>query len=84
MLQPWPPAAAPVEGYLPLREAIISELRRERGIHAEPSQVFITNGSMQAIALISMLLISPGNQAVLENPGYPGTWRAVHAAGGLS
>jgi GntR family transcriptional regulator/MocR family aminotransferase len=82
MLQPWPSAAAPVEGYLPLREAIISELRRERGIHAEPSQVFITNGSMQAIALISMLLISPGSQAVLENPGYPGTWRAVHAAGG--
>ncbi|MFC5648089.1 PLP-dependent aminotransferase family protein [Paenibacillus solisilvae] len=84
MIQPWPAAAAPVEGYLPLREAIISDLRRDRGIHAEPSQLFITNGSMQAIALLSMLLISPGDKAVLENPGYPGTWRAVHAAGGTA
>ncbi|BBH24990.1 transcriptional regulator [Paenibacillus baekrokdamisoli] len=82
MLEPWPIRGASIEGYLPLREAIISDLRRERGIHAELSQLFITNGSMQAIALLSMLLVSPGSTVVVENPGYPGTWRAVDAAGG--
>ncbi|WP_258881599.1 PLP-dependent aminotransferase family protein [Paenibacillus sp. sptzw28] len=82
MMDHWPIPAAPLEGYMPLREAIAHELRRSRGIDAEPSHLFITNGSMQAIALLSLLLVSPGSAVVLENPGYPGTKSAVQAAGG--
>jgi GntR family transcriptional regulator/MocR family aminotransferase len=82
MMDYWPIAAAPLEGYMPLREAIAHELRRSRGIEAEPSHLFITNGSMQAIALLTLLLVSPGSPVVLENPGYPGTRSAVRATGG--
>ncbi|WP_042163821.1 PLP-dependent aminotransferase family protein [Paenibacillus gorillae] len=65
-----------------LREAIAHELRRERGIVVSADDIVITNGSMYAIALLSMLLIEPGNKVVVENPSYDGIRRAVEAAGG--
>lgn len=70
------------EGHEPLRRAIARHLVTTRGIRATPEQVVVTNGSMQAIALIAMLLLDPGNPAVVEDPGYPGTWASVEAAGG--
>ncbi|MFB9330259.1 PLP-dependent aminotransferase family protein [Paenibacillus aurantiacus] len=74
--------ALPGEGYYPLREAIAVQLRRERGIRADASRIVLTNGSMQAIGLLAMLLLSPGDAAVIENPTYGGIVRAVQAAGG--
>ncbi|GGD49602.1 GntR family transcriptional regulator [Paenibacillus nasutitermitis] len=82
MTSHWPLPPAEVEGYLPLREALLQELRRERGIHASASQLFLTSGSAQAITLLSMLLVTPGTSVVLEDPCYSGTARAVRAAGG--
>ncbi|SFJ03150.1 GntR family transcriptional regulator / MocR family aminotransferase [Paenibacillus sp. UNC496MF] len=82
MTAAFPRIAAPAEGYLPLREAIAHELRRERGIRCGAENVCITNGSMQAIALLSMLLVRPGLPVVVENPGYAGFRRAVTAQGG--
>lgn len=69
-------------GHLPLREAIGRHLQRMRGIAADPSAIAVVNGSMQAIALLAMLLIEPGQPVVVENPGYSGIWRAIAAAGG--
>ncbi|QHW33392.1 PLP-dependent aminotransferase family protein [Paenibacillus rhizovicinus] len=83
MMAAFPAITAPVEGYLPLREAIAHDLRRERGIRASAANVYITNGSMQAIALLAMLLVEPGMPAVVENPCYAGIKRAVTAEGGV-
>lgn len=71
------------EGHAPLREAIARHLIRERGIATDPEQVVITNGSMQAIALLCMLLVREGDPVVVENPGYGGIVRGVRTAGGL-
>ena len=70
------------EGHEPLRSAIARHLTATRGIRAAPDQIVVTNGSMQAIALIALLLLDPGDPAVVEDPGYPGTWASVEAAGG--
>ncbi|OPA80151.1 transcriptional regulator [Paenibacillus selenitireducens] len=70
-------------GYEPLREAIALHLRRMRGIQARGEQVFIFNGSMQAIALLMQLLVNPGDGVVVESPGYGGIQRAIEAAGGI-
>jgi len=71
------------EGHMPLREAIAQHLVRERGIATTPDQVVITNGSMQAIALLCMLLVREGDPVVIENPSYAGIVRGVRTAGGL-
>ncbi|PYI52069.1 PLP-dependent aminotransferase family protein [Paenibacillus flagellatus] len=70
------------EGHEPLREAVGRHLRRVRGIRADASSVAIVNGSMQAIGLLTQLLVEPGAPVVVENPCYSGFLSAIAAAGG--
>jgi GntR family transcriptional regulator/MocR family aminotransferase len=71
------------QGHLPLREAISRYLLRARGIQAEAEDIVILNGSMQAIALLSQLLIDPGEAVVVEYPGFHGFRRAINASRGI-
>jgi GntR family transcriptional regulator/MocR family aminotransferase len=71
------------EGHYELREAISQHLRRTRGFDSSPERIVIVNGSMQAIALLTQILVDPGDAVVVESPGYPGLGRAVQAAGGI-
>lgn len=59
------------EGYLPLREKIAGTMR-EKGVDAEPENVFLTNGSQQALDLLAKLFIDPGDAVIVENPSYLG------------
>lgn len=70
------------EGHYPLREAIALHLRRTRGLSVSPEEIVVVSGSHQALALLAQLILDPGDAAVVENPGYPGTLQAVRAAGG--
>ncbi|MBB6675638.1 MocR-like pyridoxine biosynthesis transcription factor PdxR [Cohnella nanjingensis] len=69
------------EGSRELRRAIAGRLGRERGIACSAEDIVITGGSMQAIALLSQLLLEEGDTAVSEDPCYPGIRRAVLASG---
>ncbi|ANE46120.1 hypothetical protein SY83_07325 [Paenibacillus swuensis] len=71
------------QGHRPLREAIALYLRRARGIAADPDDIVVFGGSMQALALLAQLLLDSGEPAVLESPGYPGADLAVRSAGGV-
>ncbi len=62
----------PPAGHKPLREAIAQWLLVSRGIRCEPGQVLVTSGSQQAIDLIARLLLDPGDEVLLEDPGYLG------------
>lgn len=66
-----------------LREAIAAYLRRARGIAAEAAQICLFNGSLQAITLLTQLLLEEGEAAILEDPCYYGITRAVAACGGV-
>jgi GntR family transcriptional regulator/MocR family aminotransferase len=70
------------QGHLPLREAIARYLQRVRGIQAQAEEIIVLNGSMQAIALLSQLLVDPGESVVMECPGFAGFRNAIMAAGG--
>ncbi len=59
-------------GHKPLREAIAQWLLVSRGIRCEPGQVMVTSGSQQAIDLIARLLLDPGDEVLVEDPGYLG------------
>ncbi|RIE04595.1 aminotransferase class I/II-fold pyridoxal phosphate-dependent enzyme [Cohnella faecalis] len=68
-------------GSMGLRRSIADRLRRERGITCDPGDIVLTSGSMQAIALVSQILLEEGTNAVVENPGYSGIRRAVRMSG---
>ncbi len=59
-------------GHKPLREAIAQWLLVSRGIRCDAGQVVVTSGSQQAIDLIARLLLDPGDEVLVEDPGYLG------------
>lgn len=59
-----------VAGFNPLRQAVTSYLRRQRGVRCTAEQVVIISGAQQALDIISRLLLSPGDEVLVETPGY--------------
>jgi GntR family transcriptional regulator/MocR family aminotransferase len=55
-----------------LREAIAQWLLVSRGVRCQAAQVLVTAGSQQAIDLVGRLLLDDGDEALVEDPGYPG------------
>lgn len=68
-------------GYLPLRSALADYLSLVRGVVCQPEQVIILTSSQQALQLLAMMLIDPGDEVWMEEPGYPGARNAFLAAG---
>lgn len=74
--------ATPAAGEPLLRTQIAQWLARQRGMRVSPEQIVITSGSQQGVDLIARHLLSPGDQVVLETPGFPGIAHSMAAAGG--
>jgi 2-aminoadipate transaminase len=62
-------------GYLPLRAWIADRHQ------VEPSQVLVTNGSMQADAFLFDALVEPGDAVVVERPTYDRTLLSLRTRG---
>jgi GntR family transcriptional regulator / MocR family aminotransferase len=68
-------------GYAPLREAIAAYLAVARGIQCSAQSIVITAGFQGALGLISRVLLRPGDDVWVEDPGYPHARDALNAAG---
>ena len=68
-------------GYRPLRDAIAEYAYTSRGVRCTADQVIVTAGAQQGIALAARLLLKPGDQAWLEEPGFPPARAAFTAVG---
>lgn len=55
-------------GNMELRTSICQLLLHTKGIHCAPSQVIVTAGATQAIAMLSKLLLNPADTIVTEDP----------------
>jgi len=58
-------------GYPPLRTTI-AHILTSQGIPTRPDHVLVTSGSQQALALVSHLLLRPGDVVLVESPTYVG------------
>jgi GntR family transcriptional regulator/MocR family aminotransferase len=64
-----------------LREAVADQVRVARGTQCGADQVVIVAGAQRGLDLICHLLLDPGDEAWLEEPGFPGARSALIAAG---
>ncbi|MBW8771629.1 MAG: PLP-dependent aminotransferase family protein [Gemmatimonadetes bacterium] len=64
-----------------LRAAIASYVGAARGVRCTPDQVLVVNGAQQALHLVSQVLLDPGDDVWIEEPGYVGARVAFLAAG---
>lgn len=66
-----------VDGYLPLREFIANRYKKS-GINLEAKDIVITNGSQQALDIISSVLVDAGDNIMLEDPSYLAALQTFH------
>jgi GntR family transcriptional regulator/MocR family aminotransferase len=57
-------------GYRPLREAIAAYLNTSRAVRCTPEQVIVVSGTQQGIEIAARLLLEPGDDVWMEEPGY--------------
>lgn len=69
------------EGLSVLREAIARHVGVARGVRCTPRDVMVTNGSQQALDIITRILLAPGDGVAVEDPGYPLPRRLFQAYG---
>jgi GntR family transcriptional regulator/MocR family aminotransferase len=67
-------------GYAPLRSTIAHVLASQ-GLSVLPENVLITAGSQQALALVTQLVLKPGDVVLLESPTYSGALDLFRAFG---
>ncbi|KQL46151.1 transcriptional regulator [Brevibacillus choshinensis] len=53
-----------------LREVLSRHLGKQYGISASPEEILVTSGAQQALHLISLCLLSPGDAVAMEGPSY--------------
>jgi GntR family transcriptional regulator/MocR family aminotransferase len=70
-------------GFQPLRVALAAHLRRVRGVNCAPEQVIIVSGVQQAIDIIARLLIRPGDEVLVETPGYMEAYNLLRVYGAV-
>jgi len=68
-------------GLIALRIAISEYLRAARAVRCDPEQIIVTAGSQQALDIAIRVLLHPGDEIWVEDPGYPLTHHALTAAG---
>ena len=62
-------AAAP--GILPLREAIVADVKRWKGIDVDPDHVVVTPGAKPIMFYAMLALIEEGDEVIYPDPGFP-------------
>ena len=68
-------------GGVGLRMQMARYLAVARGVSCDPAQIVVTGGYQGALGLITRALMTPGEAAWLEHPGYPNAHQAVRLAG---
>lgn len=69
------------QGLAPLRQLLAQQLLLTRGIRCDAGQIVIVPGTRQAIDLLARLLLNPGEEAWVEDPGSPAVQGLLAAAG---
>lgn len=73
----------PTRGLPELRRAIAAKLRRENGIEVDPErEVIVTTGGQEALFLIMLATINPGDEILVPDPRYSSYDEAIEMAGG--
>jgi aspartate/methionine/tyrosine aminotransferase len=73
---------APGGGFLSVREAIAAKVAAVNGIEATADNVCVTTGACGALFSTLMLIVEPGDDVLLPDPGWSNYAAQVHVLGG--
>ena len=70
-------------GIQPLREAIAAYYASQYGVSVSPDRIIVTAGSSAALLLAFGVLLNPGDEVLMADPGYPCNRHFVRAMEGV-
>ncbi len=59
---------SPVDGYVELKQAIITKFKRDNNLHYTMPQIVVSTGAKQSLANIAQVLINKGDEVILPCP----------------
>ena len=73
-------------GYRPLRDFLVTKLKRDAGISCTADEILLVSGSLQALDLVNHTLLTRGDTVIIEQDTYQGSLTrlarlGVHAVG---
>jgi GntR family transcriptional regulator/MocR family aminotransferase len=72
---------AAMSGHPHFRRILAQQLAETRGVVAEPEQIIVTSSARGGLSLITHALLSPGEEAWIEEPGFRSAKAIFSAAG---
>jgi 2-aminoadipate transaminase len=60
------------QGYRPLRDFLVTKLKRDAGIGCAADDIMIVSGSLQALDLVNATLLARGDSVIIEQDTYQG------------
>ena len=73
----------PVAGYLDLREAVCTKLKRDNNLDYTPDQIVVSTGAKQSIANTIMCIVDAGDEVIIPTPYWVTYSEIVRMAGGV-
>ncbi|HRY22846.1 MAG TPA: pyridoxal phosphate-dependent aminotransferase [Geminicoccaceae bacterium] len=61
----------PANGILPLREAVVRDMAKRRGVEVDPASVVIVPGGKVTMAFAMLMFGEPGAEIMYPDPGFP-------------
>lgn len=61
-------AYTPVDGYVELKDAIITKFKRDNNLTYDRSQIVVSTGAKQSLANVAMVMLNPGDEVILPCP----------------
>jgi aspartate aminotransferase len=58
----------PVDGYLELKQAIISKFKRDNNLTYGPAQIVVSTGAKQSLANVAAVLLNKGDEVIMPCP----------------
>lgn len=75
---------SPGEGRLDLREAVAEKILRVNDFNVDADEVCITTGACGGLYTSLLLLVGPGDEVLVPNPGWSNYAAIVHVLGGTA
>ncbi|MDH6259745.1 PLP-dependent aminotransferase family protein [Bradyrhizobium sp. BR13661] len=69
------------QGYVPLREFLVTKLKRDAGIDCTVDDLMIVSGSLQALDLVNNTLLARGDTVIVEQETYQGALQRLTRLG---
>ena len=73
----------PVAGYLDVREAVCTKLKRDNNLNYKPENIIISTGAKQSIANVVLALVDKNDEVIIPTPYWVTYSEIVKLAGGI-